>query len=267
MTTIKAITMLMLAVFANVSLARSAALKEQRRLVVDGLAEAITRRFADQKGLEELGQLIFQQKKEFIMLVKPYFFEHIMESVVADAREKSEIFTDLLDRDVMGQLTDDEVRSLFTGDSASDALVTVIYDTYSDSIDVSEYIRDSWAHFTAELDKIERIMAIEDTDKRHRVVANYLAKLQQQTVIGYLQPLDDVSFWKMFGKLTSNFGISESHSAVMKSAIKELYLNTLYTGELESLAKALGLKELEMEAADLAMREILYLLHRQHDNG
>lgn len=228
------------------------ALTKQRSIVVEGLAEAIAHRFADPKSLGELGQLIFRQKQKFITLASANHFESISEYVVANARESSEIFTYLLDKDVLGELTDEEARRLFIGakqgDSAIADLRAFTYDTYSDDINVSEYIRDSWANSTAELDKIKMMMAIEDADARRRAVADYLAKSQQEVVMNFLKPLDE---------LAEQLYMPAPYSVIMQSAIKELYLDTLDSEELENLAIILGLVELEKEAAYLVLQEIL----------
>lgn len=195
-------------------------LTEQRGILSKGLAEAIAHKFAYPESLEELKQLILRQKSEYLLHTSEKIFERQLEEHIRYLQRNKDAFEPLM-----------EESDLLDGEEAS----------YQHTEDDDYYFQQAWEEIMAELDKVEKMAAIENTEARRQEIADYLAADKTQRTMDafsdYFPPIRE-------NEASANFPTLEHFG----NAIKEAYLNLLHYQELESLAHALGQGELVLAA-------------------
>ena len=216
---------------------------EKRKILVDGLAEAIVARLGGKQHLDELGKLIFQQKQAHLLRMDSKDVDYRLTMRVNALQRRSERLEKLMDKEVLGELTDEEVRHLYRADDNDTAAGQVFGRIYeaSSNIDVRNYIQQAWADTAARLDEVEGMAGVESAKTRQQAVAGYFATTQRDTVMSFLTL---VQFGRAGGKLRGRALANTD----MQKAVKETYLMTLHSTELESLAQALGQDELALAA-------------------
>ena len=226
---------------------------EKRKVLVDGLAEAIVARLGGKQHLDELGKLIFQQKQAHMLRMDSKDVDSRLTMRANQLRRGSEILEQLMEKEALGELTDEKVRSLYSADNndtAAGQMFGRIYELSSD-IDAGSYIQELWADTTAKLDKAEWAAGIENAKTRQQATADFFAVTLSDTVTSFLTLVH-------YGRHGEKLRGRTLASVDRQKAVKETYLIRLHTTELESLAQALGRDELVFAAetsVDKMMRE------------
>ena len=244
MSIIKGIIMLMLFVISGVASSRGVTtLAERNNVLTEGLAEAITTKFSDYKSLGDLGELIFQQKQTHILHMSKVDFERFLKRSVIELLESNAMFTTLMEKEALGELTDEEARRLLVGGEESSVATKVFGGTYASysGNDTRDSIQRMWDKSVAKLEEVEEKAAIEDADARRQAIADYFATSQRQTVVDFLTLMQ-------LGEEREQFNGYVAPSVDMQSAVKEMYVDILSYKELESLARALELDDLLLAA-------------------
>ena len=211
---------------------------ERSKALVKGLAKAIVTKLADPKGQKELVKVISQQKQRFIMHVDEDLLDVILTHHVGKLHENSKKLTLLMEKEVLGELTKESVYERLTESYDNSGAVKVLrdaFDNYSDS-DFRDHIQKLWASSATILDKVERMVAIEDVKKRRQAVANYFATLLQETFLSF-----SIIAWL---KKRNMFNKQAAARIDLQQVIEEKYLDSLHHDELVSLAQALELGDL-----------------------
>ena len=214
--------------------------EEKRQILSAELATTIAA-LLDNSGnwlvtLQQLGDIVYQQKIAHVMAKDDDDIDKSIRSKLNDLRSGSEQLTTLVEKEVLGELTREEIHSFYlvgsSKDSADNKMLSELFDNYSD-VEIRDRIQGSWHKLNAELDKVEGIAAIEDTDKRRRALANYEADFEHRHFENFVGA----------AKASEQLGSELPHSDT-KSMVKSAYLDRLYTTELAQLAPALGRDDL-----------------------
>lgn len=114
MTVIKAIVMVTLVALVDISLARGdvTTLAQQREVLTEGLAKVMATRFKQPRRLAKLGEIIYQQKQAFILRMDDKDLKFYVEVYAHKLRESNAKFAELMNKEVMGELTDEDMLPL-----------------------------------------------------------------------------------------------------------------------------------------------------------
>ena len=222
MSVIKGIVMLTALVIGGEVVARGAlTLTEQREILSKGLIKVIATEFVVPGKLEALRELILQQKSEYLLRASEKIFENQLGEHILYLQRNKNAFEPLMEE---GEFIDGEEASYQPTEEDDDY-----------------YFQQALREITAELDKVEKMAAIEDTETRRQKIAKYLAADKTQRTMDALRDY----FYETRKNKASLDSIPPERLA---NAIKETYLNLLHYQELESLAYALGQRELVLAA-------------------
>ena len=209
--------------------------EEQRQILLDELAATITA-MLDGSGywlptLQQLGSIVHQQKVDRVMTMDDDDIGNKIRARLADLRRDSERLTALVEKEVLGELTREDIDSFYIGDGSEDSavakMISELFDNYSE-VEIRDRIQAGWREVNAILDKITAIAAIKDRAKQRRALANYEADFERSNFENF------VGAAKESGRLDSELPYSDT-----KSMVRSAYLDRLFNTELQQLAQAL----------------------------
>ena len=165
--------------------------QEKREVLTNALVTTIADKISNTNDakecldvLVELRKVMFRQKKAFIMDMDAAEVKNEIQRRIKELRAGSAELEVLVEKEVLGELTTEDVYAFLaeTGDSdsASDAMIISILDTDSNT-EFRDHIQGGWGAVNAELDRLERIAALETDAAQHRAFANHEAETESQT--------------------------------------------------------------------------------------
>ena len=232
--------------------------EEKRQILIEELAITIAA-ILDSSGnwparLQQLSNVVYQQKRAYIMDKDADDIDERIRTLIDEMRVGSEELMTLMEKEVLGELTMEDIHSFLTEDISEDApsnkITIELFANYSE-VDIRDRIQGSWGEVNLTLDKMNTIAAIEDTDKRRQALANHDADFECRRFEGF------VGAAKVSQQLDSELTPIDTESVV-----RSAYLNGLITTELAKLAQALGRYDLDRveTEADRSMREARELI-------
>ena len=163
--------------------------------------------------------------------------DSILKTKIDDLRSGSKQLMALVEKEALGELTREDIDYFVIAggseDLAANKMLSELFDNYSD-IEIRDRIQGGWHELNVELDKMNNIAAIEDTDKRRRALARYEADFERSHFENF------VGAAKATKQLNGKLPYSD-----IESMVKSAYLDRLFTTELALLAPALGRHDLD----------------------
>ena len=204
--------------------------------------------------LQQLSNVVYQQKRAYIMDKDADDIDERIRTLIDDMRVGSERLMTLMEKEVLGELTLENMHSfLMVGseDCPGNKMISELLN-YSE-VEIRDRIQGGWRDINARLDKVTNIAAIEDIDKRREALANFDADGMRrcfEIFVGAAKVCQQPD--------------SELTPIDTESVVRSAYLNGLITTELAKLAQALGRYDLDRveTESDRCMREARELAAR-----
>lgn len=215
--------------------------EEKRQILTEELAATIAVLLDHSRDwlatLQQLRDIVYRQKRAYVMAKDDDDIDNSIRTKINDTRRGSEQLMTLVDKEVLGELTREDIHAFYIGDSSEDSadnkMLSELFDNYSE-VEIRDRIQGGWHKLNAELDKITSIAAIKETYKRRRVLADYEADFERS------------HFESFVGAAQASYQLgSELPYSDTESMVRSAYLDRLYITELAQLAQALGRHDLD----------------------
>lgn len=190
------------------------------------LAVTIAAMLTDKASRQRLGEVVFQQKKAALMHKKERNLDFLMGAHRSTLRADSERLEAMVDREMLDELTEEDMH--FVGIIPADADL----DEMTLAIEIRKRIQGVWMGVSAELDRVEDIVALADANERRRVFVNYLAAYARKS---FESTVANAEF-EEFALLLKG----QRAALNMASVIESNYLEHLSFDELYRLSRLLG---------------------------
>ena len=222
---IKAFFIMAVCAASSVAVARRVVtLAEKHRILADELAKTIVTKVVDTSHPEvisELGEIIFQQQRGFLLKVSTVGLQEKLElDVIKLRRAEAEL----------SSVEEEDIRILEEEDTPTSRLFAAVQ---LDANSVYASVAEARNVLARKRSEVEAIAAIGDTAARHEAYADYSAETTRKSIEGYL--------------LMTKVAAASEHAPAqedVESIIKSKYLNDLLAVELEALATKLGRDDL-----------------------
>lgn len=137
---------------------------------------------SSEKALKAVGDLVYRQKLDFYRQMSAETAETILERQYFDKLQTLEYYNNLSAMADQGMLTEEMLLIAIDGKSVADKAQR----TLIESSGLDQYLRDSQAYLQRHLHQLEHIDSLTDQWQRGQDLANYLARLEQETFIKHL---------------------------------------------------------------------------------
>ena len=214
--------------------------EEKHQILIEELAmtiAAVLNHSGDWWGtLQQLGDVVYQQKLAHVMAMDEDDVNDSIKNIIDAMRSGSEQLMALLEKEVLGELTREDLRSFMLAgnreDSVDNEMLSELIANYSE-VEIRDRIQGGWHYVNTILDKMTDIAAIEDTDKRRRALAEFEADFERS------------HFENFVGAAKVKQMEGELPRSDIESMVRSAYLDRLFTTEMAQLAQALGRRDLD----------------------